>query len=72
LLGFALSLDDFIVTNFTSGSLQTFPTYVWGAARRGIPGQVNVFGTGIFILTVSLMLLFLVIQRRREGRPAST
>ncbi len=71
LLGFALSLDDFIVTNFTSGSLQTFPTYVWGAARRGIPGQVNVFGTGIFVLTVSLMLLFLVIQRRREGRPAS-
>ena len=72
LLGFALSLDDFIVTNFTSGSLQTFPTYVWGAARRGIPGQVNVFGTGIFVLTVSLMLLFLVIQKRREGRPASS
>ena len=71
LLGFALSLDDFIVTNFTSGSLQTFPTYVWGAARRGIPGQVNVFGTAIFLLTVSLMLVFLWIQRRREGRPAS-
>jgi spermidine/putrescine transport system permease protein len=72
LLGFALSLDDFIVTNFTSGSLQTFPTYVWGAARRGIPGQVNVFGTGIFILTVSLMLLFLMIQKKREVRPASS
>jgi spermidine/putrescine transport system permease protein len=71
LLGFALSLDDFIVTNFTSGSLQTFPTYVWGAARRGIPGQVNVFGTGVFVLTVSLMLFFLWIQRRREGRVAS-
>jgi spermidine/putrescine transport system permease protein len=71
LLGFALSLDDFIVTNFTSGSVQTFPVYVWGAARRGIPGQVNVFGTAIFIITVSMMLLFLWYQRRREGRVAA-
>jgi spermidine/putrescine transport system permease protein len=71
LLGFALSLDDFIVTNFTSGSVQTFPVYVWGAARRGIPGQVNVFGTAIFVITVSTMLLFLWYQRRREGRAAA-
>lgn len=66
LLGFALSLDDFIVTNFTSGSVQTFPVYVWGAARRGIPGQVNVFGTAIFLVTVAVMLLFLWYQRKRE------
>ncbi|HEY7563843.1 MAG TPA: ABC transporter permease, partial [Acidimicrobiia bacterium] len=71
LLGFALSLDDFVVSNFTSGSVQTFPLYVWGAARRGIPPQVNVFGTVIFVVTVSVMLLFLWYQRRREGRPAA-
>jgi spermidine/putrescine transport system permease protein len=70
LLGFALSLDDFIDTNFTSGSVQTFPVYVWGAARRGIPGQVNVFGTAIFIVTVSIMLLFLWYQKRQEVKPA--
>lgn len=68
LLGFALSFDDFIVTNFNSGSVQTFPLYVWGAARRGIPPQVNVFGTVIFVVTVTVMLLFLRFQRRTTAR----
>ena len=66
LLGFALSIDDFVISNFTSGSLQTFPLYVWGAARRGIPPQVNAWGTLIFVTTVSLMLLFLWYQQRRK------
>jgi spermidine/putrescine transport system permease protein len=68
LLGFALSLDDFVVSNFTSGSVQTFPLYVWGAARRGVPPQVNVWGTIVFIVTVTVMLVFLWAQRRREGK----
>ena len=68
LLSFALSFDDFVISNFTSGSLQTFPLYVWGAARRGIPAQVNVWGTVIFVVTVTVMLLFLRAQRRRQQR----
>jgi len=68
LLGFALSFDDFVISNFTSGSVQTFPLYVWGAARRGIPPQVNVWGTVIFVFTVTVMLLFLRAQRRRQQR----
>jgi spermidine/putrescine transport system permease protein len=70
LLGFALSVDDFIVTNFTSGSIQTFPVYVWGAARRGIPPQVNVVGTALFIITVSAMLFYLRWQRRSALKKA--
>jgi spermidine/putrescine transport system permease protein len=66
LLGFALSFDDFVISNFTSGSLQTFPLYVWGAARRGIPPQVNVWGTLVFIITVTVMILFLWYQRKPE------
>ena len=42
LLSFSLSFDDFIVTNFNAGTTVTFPMYVWGAAQRGIPPQVNV------------------------------
>jgi spermidine/putrescine transport system permease protein len=68
LLGFALSLDDFVVSNFTAGTIQTYPLYVWGAARRGIPAQVNVWGTVIFVVTVAVMLLFLRAQRRRQQR----
>lgn len=65
LLGFALSFDDFIITNFNSGNTITFPLFIWGAARVGVPAQVNVFGAAIFFITVSIMLLNIRLQRRR-------
>ncbi len=64
MLAFALSFDDFVITNFNSGSLQTFPVFVWGAARRGVPPQVNVVGTMIFGVTVIAMLSYLFLSRR--------
>lgn len=51
LLSFSLSFDDFIVTNLTSGTMVTFPMYVWGAAQRGIPPQVNVVGTAMLVVS---------------------
>ncbi len=66
LLGFALSFDDFIITNFNSGQTVTFPLFIWGAARVGVPPQVNVFGTAIFVITVSIMLLSVWLQKRRR------
>jgi len=65
LLCFALSIDDFVITNFNSGSTVTFPLYVWGAARVGAPPQVNVIGTAIFAIAVILMTANIVIQNRR-------
>jgi spermidine/putrescine transport system permease protein len=65
LLGFALSFDDFIITNFNSGQVVTFPLYIWGAARVGVPPQVNVFATGLFVIAVCLMGLSIWAQRRR-------
>ncbi|MDH3498985.1 MAG: ABC transporter permease [Acidimicrobiia bacterium] len=65
LLGFALSFDDFIITNFNSGQTVTFPLFIWGAARVGVPPQVNVFGTAIFAVTVSIMFINLALQRRQ-------
>ena len=52
LLCFAISIDDFVVTYFNSGSQTTFPLFVWGAARVGAPPQVNVIGTAIFAVAV--------------------
>ncbi|MGZ8697673.1 MAG: ABC transporter permease [Gaiellaceae bacterium] len=66
LLAFALSVDDFVITYFVSGSEITFPLYVWGAARIGAPPQVNVFGTSIFLVAVLGMFLALLVQRRRD------
>jgi len=68
LLCFAISIDDFVVTYFNSGSKVTFPLFVWGAARVGAPPQVNVIGTAIFAVALAAMLVNVVYQRRREVR----
>src|SRR5215203_4864480 len=65
LLSFALSIDDFVITYFNSGSEITFPLFVWGAARVGAPPQVNVMGTMIFIVALGLMLANILFQRRK-------
>ena len=52
LLAFALSIDDFVISNFNSGTTVTFPLYVFGVALRGIPVQVNVLATMLFLVTV--------------------
>jgi spermidine/putrescine transport system permease protein len=71
LLSFALSIDDFVITYFNAGSEVTFPLFVWGAARVGAPPQVNVMGTMIFVVALSLMVLNVLLQRTREGRAAT-
>jgi spermidine/putrescine transport system permease protein len=65
LLTFALSVDDFVITYFNSGSEVTFPLFVWGAARVGAPPQVNVIGTMIFVIALGLMLVNILLQRRK-------
>ena len=65
MLAFALSIDDFIITLFNSGGDVTFPLWVWGAARVAVPPQINVMGTLIMVVTVGLVLLSLLLQRRR-------
>jgi spermidine/putrescine transport system permease protein len=65
LLAYALSVDDFVITYFNSGSEVTFPLFVWGAARVGAPPQVNVIGTAIFVVALGLMLFNILAQNRR-------
>jgi spermidine/putrescine transport system permease protein len=65
LLAFALSFDDFVITNFVSGNTITFPMFVWGAAQRGIPPQVNVMATLMFAVAVTAALIGLLQGRRR-------
>jgi spermidine/putrescine transport system permease protein len=70
LLCFAISIDDFVVTYFNSGSSVTFPLFVWGAARIGAPPQVNVIGTAIFVIALTAMLVNVLVQMRRSKRAA--
>ncbi len=67
LLGFALSFDDFIISNFNAGpTIVTLPLWIFGANQRGIPPEANVLGTLIFLVTVVIMLVNVVWQRRQS------
>ena len=70
LLCFAISIDDFVVTYFNAGNRVTFPIFVWGSARVATPPQINVIGTAIFVVAVTLMLGNVFLQRIRESKGA--
>ena len=70
LLAFALSIDDFVITNFNAGSTITFPLFIWGAARVAVPPQIYVIASMIFLVTLALMLLTVWQQRRAEKMAA--
>jgi spermidine/putrescine transport system permease protein len=70
LLAFALSIDDFVITNFTSGPTITFPVFVWGALRVAVPPEIYVIGSMIFLFTLAMMLLTVWQQRRAERMAA--
>ncbi len=73
LLAFALSIDDFVITQFTAGQTLTFPLWVYGASRIGVPPQVNVMGTIIFLIALVGIVLWIFLQRRDlSGTPTST
>jgi spermidine/putrescine transport system permease protein len=65
LLAFALSVDDFVITSFNAGGTTTFPLWIWGATKVGLPPQVNVMGTLIFAGGVVLAIGTAMAGRRR-------
>jgi spermidine/putrescine transport system permease protein len=71
LLAFALSIDDFVITNFNAGSTITFPLFVWGAARVAVPPQIYVIAAMIFLVTLAAMILTVWQQRRAERMAAA-
>ena len=71
LLAFVLSLDDFVITNFVSGQTATFPTWVYGATRIGVPPTVNVWGTVLFSAGILAAFTNILVARRpRRSLPA--
>jgi spermidine/putrescine transport system permease protein len=66
LLSFAISFDDFIITNFNSGNVDTFPKFIYVAATRGIPAQANVIGSAMFIVALLIVIGGQVLAHRRR------
>jgi spermidine/putrescine transport system permease protein len=67
LLAFALSMDDFVISQFVQGPATMFPTWVFGATRVGIPPHVFVIATFIFTGGVMLALVYLLVAARRKA-----
>lgn len=67
MLSFALSLDDYIITVFSAGTMVTYPLYVDAAQRSAYPAQVNVLATMILVVSLALIGLGTLWQRHREG-----
>lgn len=68
LLAFSLSFDDFIITNFNSGQINTFPKFVYVSANRGIPPQANVIASAMFIISLAIVAIAQLAGRaRRKG-----
>ncbi|MGN6742402.1 MAG: ABC transporter permease [Amnibacterium sp.] len=72
LLSFSLSFDDFIITYFNSGAVNTFPTYIYTAATRGIPASANVIATAVFVLAIVAVVTSSTIGRIRAKRLHAT
>jgi spermidine/putrescine transport system permease protein len=66
LLAFSLSFDDFIITNFNSGTMTTFPKFVYTSAARGIPAQANVIGSAMFFLALAIVIIGQYVGRKRK------
>jgi spermidine/putrescine transport system permease protein len=71
LLSFALSIDDFVISNFNAGDFETFPLFIFGASARGIPVEVYSMATILFLVTVAAMILTVWQQRQAEKMAAA-
>ena len=72
MLAAAISFDDYVITSFNAGQTQTFPLFIFGATRQGVPAEVNVLATMLLLAVLVLMGLNVLVQKslaRRDARP---
>jgi len=67
-LSAALSIDDYVITSFNAGQTTTFPLFIFGATRQGVPPEVNVLATMLLLAVVALMAVNLLVQRALARR----
>jgi spermidine/putrescine transport system permease protein len=68
MLAAALSIDDYVITSFNAGQTQTFPLFIFGATRQGVPAEVNVLATMLLVVVLGLMGANVLIQRALARR----
>ena len=68
LLAFALSFDDFIITNFNAGPVDPFPKFVYTAAAKGIPAEAHVIGSAVVLVAIIAVVLVQLNSARKQKR----
>jgi spermidine/putrescine transport system permease protein len=71
MLSAAISFDDYVITSFNAGQTQTFPLFIFGATRQGVPPEVNVLATALLGIVLLLMVFNVIVQRRLARRDAA-
>jgi spermidine/putrescine transport system permease protein len=71
LLAMAISIDDYVITSFNAGQTMTFPLFIFGATRQGVPPEVNVLATGLLLVVLVLLAANVALQRRLAKRDAA-
>lgn len=72
LMSFAYSLDDFVISYFTSGSSsQTLPITIYSMTRRKVSPEINALSTIIFIVVVAVLVVKNVIENRDIRKKAA-
>ena len=68
IMAFTLSLDDFVISYFTSGTTQTLPIYIYSMTRKRISPEINALSTVLFVCIMLLLIIINVRQGREERR----
>ena len=69
IMAFTLSIDDFVISYFTSGTTQTLPIYIYSMTRNRVSPEINALSTVLFAVVMALLIVVNVRQGRGR-RPA--
>ncbi len=65
IMAFTLSIDDFVISYFTSGTTQTLPIYIYSMTRKRISPEINALSTLLFAIII-VLLLFVNIRQSKD------
>ena len=68
IMAFTLSIDDFVISYFTSGTTQTLPIYIYSMTRKRISPEINALSTVLF----AVVMVLLIVVNTRQAREKRT
>ena len=57
IMAFTLSIDDFVISYFTSGTTQTLPIYIYSMTRKRVSPEINALSTVLFVVVMALLII---------------